>query len=473
MSNVAAKIAHSTFYQTLGKAAAVILGLVQVALLTRYFKEFGYGQYATVTAYLGFALVIADLGLYIVTVRRISSDDREASKILSNAFSLRIVSAAIIIPLAAVVALFLPYDQTIKTGVLLAASAFAILAVNQVFVGVFQKYFANVYLTFGEIIAKGIGVLAIVVLGYLNYGILAVLASLNIAFLANVLFTMYFANKLIPFKFEIDTALWKELLKESWPVAFSVVLNLIYFKADTIILSILKGPIEVGIYSVPYKILEVTLAFPGMFVGLLMPLLSAVAFKEAGKFKTILQNGFNFLTALSLLVIVEVLLFASPIISTITRGGFEESAPVFKILIFAAGFLFIGTLFGHAVPALGLQKKMIWGYLLSAAAGVTLYFTLIPRFSYYGAAIGTLVTEFIACVFAAVLVLRQLKTGLSMSGFLKTILAAAVVLVLGQFFSGLNWIVAALLVGLIFTFCLFVFRVFTKEDLRMILPKIL
>ncbi|OGE86120.1 MAG: hypothetical protein A3J48_02675 [Candidatus Doudnabacteria bacterium RIFCSPHIGHO2_02_FULL_46_11] len=473
-----AKIAHSTFYQTVGKIAAVLLGLWQVSLLTKYLGNTGYGTYATVTAYLGIIIVLAELGLHITNVTKISQPGADERKILSNAFTLRTVSSLIFFAVATVVGyFFLPFEYEIRLGIVFAAAAFALLSVNQVFVGVFQKNFANHMLVFGEIISKSIVVAAIYILVTKGYGVLAILATLNLAFAVHLGVTMYFAYKYIPFSFQFDFSYWRLLLSQSWPIAFSGILNLIYFKTDTVILAGYKGAAAAGIYSVPYKILEVLIAFPALFAGLLLPLLSAAAINNLVRFKAIIQNAFNALIYIAFLVMVEVMIFAEPMIRFITREKFfefTESVPLFRLLIITTLFLFVGNLFGHAVPALGLQRKMILGYALAAGAGLAVYFTLIPRFSFYGAALGTILTEAIAAFYSMWLVLKTTRHKLEYKGLIKTIVASVITYWLGTIIFirfGITWWIAAVLVAIIYIIILYKLKGITKDEIKMVLAR--
>src|SRR3989338_5732938 len=237
MMATAARIAHSTIYQTAGKIAAVVLGTIQFLLIIHYFGDIGSGIYATVTAFLGIAVVLADLGLHIVNVTNLSKPGADERKILSNAFTLRVVSMMIIFGLAIVAGYFwLPSSPEVRLGIVFAGLSFAFLGVNQIFVGVFQKYLVNHMLVLGEIIAKTIVIAAVIILAKFGYGVLGVLLTLNLAFGIHLTLTMYFAYRLVPFGFAFNAALWQNLLRQSWPLAFSGVLNLIYFKVDTVIL---------------------------------------------------------------------------------------------------------------------------------------------------------------------------------------------------------------------------------------------
>ena len=220
---------------------------------------------------------------------------------------------------------------------------------------------------------------------------------------------------------------------------FGVILNLIYFKTDTIILSVLKSEQEVGIYSLPYKILETLIVFPGMFVGLIMPLLSKTAFTDWTKFREILQRSFDALLLISLLVIISASFFAENIIDLIRgRGDFADSPALLQILILSAGTIFLGTLFGYAVVAVNKQKAMVKGYLLGAILGLILYLSLIPRYSYWGAAWGTVATELVVASYAFVLVKKTSNQKLSLK-ILIPALPALLILILFFHFASLPW----------------------------------
>ena len=481
----AARIAHSTIYQTAGKIAAVVLGTIQFLLIIHYFGDIGSGIYATVTAFLGIAVVLADLGLHIVNVTNLSKPGAAERKILSNAFTLREVSMMIIFGLAIVAGYFwLPSSPEVRLGIVFAGLSFAFLGVNQIFVGVFQKYLVNHMLVLGEIIAKTIVIAAVIILAKFGYGVLGVLLTLNLAFGIHLTLTMYFAYRLVPFGFAFNAAVWQNLLHQSWPLAFSGVLNLIYFKVDTVILESMHGAAAAGVYSLPYKILEVLIAFPVLFAGLLLPILSAAAVTNFDRFKNIIQHGFNVLLYIVCLIIAGTLAFSEPIIRIAAYDRFAEladSVMLLRLVLVAVGFLFIGNLFGHAIPALGLQKKMIWGYAVGAVVGLALYFTLIPKFSYYGAAIGTIITEAVVAFYATRLVFKRTDHKLKLNGLAKAILAASMTGLLSywaaDFIPLASWFGAVMVtLPLLATAAIFYIIVLyklggiTRADLKLLIP---
>lgn len=103
---LATKIAHNTIIQIIGKGIATFLGLITIAIMTRQLDQVGFGQYTTIITFLSFFGVIADLGLTLVTTQMISDPKIDQNKILSNLFSLRLISAIIFLGLAPLIVLF-------------------------------------------------------------------------------------------------------------------------------------------------------------------------------------------------------------------------------------------------------------------------------------------------------------------------------------------------------------------------------
>lgn len=461
------KIFYNTVIQSVGKAGSVALGLVTIGLLTRFLQETGFGQYSTILAFLGVFVVFADLGLYLIVTREISKNETDHCKIISNALGLRLFTAALVLIAGALIALIFPYDPIVKQAMFIGIGAFLFVSLNQVLIGIFQKHLVQYWVISSELVGRAINLFLVYLfiqrsLG-LPYFILALLLGNGI----NFFLTFIFARRYEKFTIQFDFTYWKKILKSSWPLAFAVILNLLYFKTDTIILSAFDTQEAVGVYSLPYKILEVLLAFPAMFVGLVMPLLSRTAFGAWDEFKKIMQRSFDALLLLAIPVIITTWFFAQEIIDLIKgpEQSYIDSPALLQILIIATGIIFLGTLFGYAVVAVDQQKPMIWGYLAGAIIGLILYFSLIPRFSYFGAAIGTLITEAVVASVAYFLVKKTSGQGISLKIFVKAVPALLVLILFFKFIS-LPWIVEAIVGLIIYGILLLLFRAIPVQFIK-------
>jgi O-antigen/teichoic acid export membrane protein len=125
--------------------------------------------------------------------------------------------------------------------------------------------------------------------------------------------------------------------------------------------------------------------------------------------------------------------------------AFAPSGRFLTILMIAGGAVFWGALFGHAVVAIGLQRKMIWAYAVDAALSLGLYLYLIPRIGAVGAAWVTVFSEAFIAVVTAAAVARATKAFPSLAVFWRSIAAAAAMAALLAILSPLHVLVRILL----------------------------
>lgn len=444
--SLTAKIAYNTAIQAIGKTFSVAFGVLSVALLTRYLGTAGYGNYITVIAFVQFFGVVADMGLYMISIKRISPSGTDVDHIFGNIFTLRLVSALFFVGLAPLVVLFFPYPAIVKTGVLVVTGMNLFVALNQLLVGLYQKELTMFRASAGEVLGKllTLGIVALAVIWHQS--LYCILFAFVFGAFFNLLLSLLFARKFVRLRLRFDWPVWLGVLKESWPIAVTIALNIIYFRADTIMLAIFKTQEVVGIYGAGYKVLEVLIAFPAMFAGLLMPLITrAYADGDHERFTTTLQRGFDFLALIALPMVAGTFILAHPLMRLIAGKGFELSGSVLRILIFATGSIFFGVLFGNTVVAIGRQRKAIPLYAAVAGASLVGYGLLIPRFSVWAAACVTVATELTITIGSFLIVWSATRIHLSLKQFGKTLVAVLVMAAVLWVFRGWNlFLVAAL-----------------------------
>lgn len=420
-------VGRNTIIQFVGKVGGTTLGLVTVAMLQRYLEPVGFGAYVTATVYLGFFSVIADLGLYVLLVRELAKPGADANRVTGNLLGLRWVSAAIILALGIGLVFVFPYPAEIRQAVLAGVLAHVAIAANQLLIAVFQNRLAMRWVVLGEFVSRGVwlaGTWAAISLGLGLSAFMAVIVLANMLFLLTLWLA---ARRYISLRPRFDFTYWKYLLKETWPIAISVVLNLIYFRADTLILAWLKPVYEVGLYGAAYKVLEILNTFPLMFVGLLLPALGAAyASQDRERFIRLYQRGFELLTIAALPLVVGGWILAEPVLVLIGDSEYAPAAPILRLLLIAVAALFMNSLSGHVVTVIGRQRQMVWTYLGVAVLGLVAYLTLIPVYGPRGAAIGTILTQSSTAIVGSWMVFRTVRFRLTWLVVSKTVVASAV-----------------------------------------------
>ena len=392
--SLALKIAKNTAYLTLGKIAGTVIGLITIALVLRYLSPDDYGRYTTIIAFIMLLGTVTDFGLNLTTTQDISLPGTDVGRTMANVFTFRLAANVALAVLLPPILLLFPYEAKVEQGIYVAIILFFCLSLFQVLASYFQKSLESWAVATselsGKIIMLGLTLLAI----WQKWSLLAIIITVVLSGIGQLIMLIFFTSRRLKLYLAFDWPVWGRIIKKTWPIALSVVLTTIYFKGDTIILSLTRPYADVAVYGAAYKILEVLIALPILFMSLVLPhLTSSWAEKNRERWQAIFQKSWDGLCLVTLPLIAGGIVLAKPIINLIAGEGYEASVQVLQILMLATGIIFLGSIFTHAIVALGEQKAMIKFYLITAVVAVILYVKFIPLYSYYAAAAITILAE--------------------------------------------------------------------------------
>ncbi len=392
-------IAGSTAIQVAGKFIGTLLGILTVAVMTRHLGRAGYGQFTTATSFLQFFGILVDFGLSLTLIKMIADPKADEPRIASNVFTLRLASASVFFGASALLALLFPYPPVIKAGIAIASLSFLFISLSQVMVGVYQKHLAVGTAALAEVAGRTALLAGVWFAFGLGYGLLAALGILVASNAVQLGLLIAGSRKFLRLRLSFDPGLWKEIIRQSWPIGLSIAFNLVYLKGDVIVLSLVRTQSEVGLYGASYKILDVITVVPTIFMGLVMPVLAASwSGGQRAEFVRRLGRAFDFVSLLALPLMVGTFAVAADLMAFIAGPEFAAAGRFLRILMLAGGMVFWSALFGHTVVAMGLQRRMIWGYAADAVLSLVLYLVFIPR---YGAVAASWVTFFSETFMAA------------------------------------------------------------------------
>lgn len=464
------KIAINTIIQTAGRALALILGLISLAIMARYLGREGYGNFTTVIVFVQFFGIIADLGLSVILLQMTSEVGADKAQIFSNIFTFRFFSALILLGAAPIIVLFFPYPGIIKLGVLLAVGGIFFASLNQLLFGFFQKELKMMVVSIAEAVSRVVLIIFVVVAVYFDIGLTFILLATTLSAFIAFLINYFYSKKFVKLKFAFDWPLWREIFKRSWPVALAIVFNLIYLRADTLLLSLFKSQSTVGLYGAAYQVIDVLVVFPMMFMGLIMPIMSERwSAKNKEGFRDSLQQAFNAIVIFIVPLVVGTWFLAEKVMQMVAGSEFILSGNILRILIFGCGAVSLGTVFGYAIIAIGKQKKTIWVYALIAVTTLAGYLFFIPKYSYYGAAGMTVYSEVAVLILISLMFWRFVKIRPKFNILFKTILASLVMGVLLYFIQGWNLALVLILAITVYFASLYLLRGFSREMVREII----
>ena len=132
------ELVRNTVLQTLAKVLSIGLGWFTVIAMTNHLGAAGFGSYTIMVAYLQFFGVAADLGFVLVSSQLLAERPQDREKIFANLLTFRLLTAGVLIFMAPMFIWFFPYSDAVQNGVVVLSLSFFLIALLQVFTGLFQ-----------------------------------------------------------------------------------------------------------------------------------------------------------------------------------------------------------------------------------------------------------------------------------------------------------------------------------------------
>lgn len=401
------RIAYNTAVQIAGKVIITIIAAVSVAILTRYLGPAGYGKFTIVLTFLSFFSIAADLGLFTVVVRRISQDESSTERVVGNALSLRGALSIVVLLTAIGIGWLLPYEPDIKFGIAIVSVALVFGLLNSSLLTVLQARLRMDYAVISDIIGRGLSLLAVIYVAWQGLGFYAVVGTAVVGAVASFIVTALFVRRFVPIKPLGDTALWKDLFRESLPLGVVIALTFIYFRLDTILLSLMRSNAEVGLYGSAFKVIEIMLTIPGFFVNSVFPVLSKYLSAGDGRVRDLVNQSVGVLLMFGLPTAAGIALLADPIIGLVAGSEFAGAGLALTLLAPALAFFFLDNFLGYLLVAKQKIQSLLALTSVVLVINVVLNVLTIPQFGYVAAALNTVLSEILVFVIAIFIVRKH------------------------------------------------------------------
>lgn len=404
-------IQHSLLHAG-GRVIGLIVGVVSIGILARYLGQEQFGWYVIAFTWLQFFAIAVDFGLYMTALKMLGEavNAKDEDRIFAQFFWLRLFSACILVLILPQIVWLTTYPHGVKVGVVVLALSFFFATINQLLTVRYQQKLQMQLVALTEIIGKVLALIVLYVVVLFDGGY--ILALVSIVFFGLVQMVVLFFSlpeiRKIPWVWDYDLVLY--IFKQTWPLGVIIVLNTVYFKIDTLILSWVRIPSEVGMYGAAYKVLEIMVSFPAMYLGLLLPHLSGWwKNHDLISLKKYLDASFSLLSAVVWGIVPILFVFADDILGLVVGDDFRVAGIWLRFLSVAGGAIFFGQLFGYVLVAVGKQKTQMYMYMALAGGAIVLYGILIPIYGTLAAASVTVFLELLATVFLGFFAMRTVQ----------------------------------------------------------------
>jgi O-antigen/teichoic acid export membrane protein len=386
--SVARRVAWNTSSQALARGVGLALALVTLVFLTRYLGVAGYGRFTTVSVYISLFVVLFDWGIGTIVVRRLAVDPSLAADLVGKTLSLRILLGFATAGAAAALAIGIYGDKPeIRNGIFIALPTIVLMAVVTALATYFQAELQMGWVALAETAAQVVAVALILALIAADAGFYAIVAATVAAALVSAVLVAVFFARRVPIRPRFDLPLWRRMFVEAFPLGIALILNTIYFRLDAVLLSILKGAHDVGIYGIAFRFSEILTPFALYFATSLFPLLTRAS--GAGLIddvRRLTQRSFDVVVVVALPIVLGTVVVAPQIVHALAGPEFAAAATPLRIVVLGTGLGFTSTLLAYVIIAVGHQKAVLWLNVTALLFNLALNLALIPPYGYQAAA---------------------------------------------------------------------------------------
>jgi polysaccharide transporter, PST family len=376
--------------QLLRLGAGLIVG-IQVA---RYLGPDQYGLLNYAMSFVILFTTISTLGLSSIVVRDLVTSPKSTHQILGTTLVLRLVGGLIACFLAIGAMMFIRPGDSL-TGVLVALSAAGLVVQAFDTLGLwYQAQTQSKYVVLAKSSAFFLTSVAKIGMILLQAPLVAFAIAGFVELVIGAIWLLNIYQRqghtLLQWRFSLSQA--KHLLSDSWTDIFSGMAILVFLRIDQTMLGDMVSSVAVGIYAAASRLSEIWYFIPGAIISSLLPTMVKQKSQDEAQYYRQLDALFHLGAGLAYLIVLPITFFAQSIVLMLFGEEYAEAGLILKIHIWAAPFVFLGTIQGIWNTAENLLKLSLQRTLIGAISNIALNFLLIPQYSGVGAAIATVVS---------------------------------------------------------------------------------
>jgi O-antigen/teichoic acid export membrane protein len=372
------------------------IGFVTNVIIIHSLSESDFGRYSYIFSLLAIVGLVSELRLSRAVLSSVMDAREQAGKIIGSYALLRLLISVVtyVVFLAIVVVsgnsnIVIAASALIGTSLIIAAwlRALALLCEARLW---FRTLAVSMLAGF---IAQGIATVIIAIVhGTVVTFMLAAIAN----FVVQLLYVMWALRGQGHLRLRWHRNEWWPWLKEAAPLSLGNALDTIYFRIDIVMLPIIASFSAAGFYGVGYKFSD--LLGGAIPIAVLTPMLTLMVETwphEIERFQRTFRHAVLLLSITGVAAGVGFAILARPVIVSIYGARYEQSSTAAVWLVVGQVLHFYTALCFTTLMAVKRNFLYPVAMLIGVVINVLLNLVLIPRYSYTGSGVATVLTEII------------------------------------------------------------------------------
>ena len=380
--------------------SSFLFPLITFPYVSRVLLPIGTGKVSFATSLISYFNLFAQLGIPTYGIRvcaEVRDDRKELTRTSQELLIINLIMSAVSYGILALALIFVPRLREDRTLYIIISSTILLSAIGMEWL--YKALEQYTYITIRSIIFKFVALIFMFLLihqptDYVIYGGITIFASS-----ASNIFNFINAYKYIDMK-PLRGVNVKRHLK---PIAVFFAMSCattIYTNLDTVMLGFMATDTDVGYYNAAVKIKNILVSIVTSLGTVLLPRASYYvqnSFME--EFWSITRKALNFVFLLASPFMLYFMFYAKEGILFLSGSAYASSIVPMQIIMPTLLLIGITNILGiQILVPLGKEKIVLYSEIAGAIVDVIINAILIPRYVSAGAAIGTLVAEFVVLV---------------------------------------------------------------------------
>lgn len=390
-------IKANAVFNVLRKLMTLIFPLITFPYSSRILLPEGIGKVSFARSFVEYFITIATLGIYTYGIREAAKvrDDRlQLSKLSREILTINMISTAIAYLLLFISMACIPKLSEYRPLLIIISAKilFTSLGLEWLYGGM-EDY---KYITARAFIFQIISVILLFAFvhmpeDYLIYASIAVISNVG-SHICNWVHSKKYIDLFVRTKLEL-----KKHIKSIIILFAMAEVTKIYHVLDVTMLGFLCGDWDVGIYTSATKINRIIINLITAIGVVVLPRLAYfIKNGDTKKFQELVYKNFDIFFLLSVPSAIGLSLVGKAAILAFSGENFMAAVPVMRIINLIIVISGIGSVVGtQTFIPMGKEKLVLYSLFLGSIANVALNFLLIPRYQALGAAVATVGSQIV------------------------------------------------------------------------------
>ena len=386
-SDAARRVARNAGIRAVAEVIGKFATFAMFVVMARQLGPQGFGDITFALALTGQLLVIASFGMDVVVSREAIRKTSLLGSLMSDTLLIKLILTFPALLIAAVVVELGDYSSSARIAVYLIGISTVLDTLENTWNAAFQAYerleLVSYVIVFQRLVNGGL-VVAVLVAGG---GVVAVSSTFVLVSLATLLLAMRLLRLVTSPRWGADRSRLLPLLRVGLPIGVAILLLTVLLRVDMVMLSLISGNEEVGIYGAAFRIFESTMFLTSAFTSAIFPWFSRKHVEDS----SVISRGYEIglLVMLSILTPIGVActVLAAPIVHTLYGTRYDESITPLRLLGAVVIAFGINTFTSSTLAANDRPRLMHSILLITVFQNIVMNALLIPPYGATGAAL--------------------------------------------------------------------------------------